>query len=498
MPSYICPYCNYPIEGNNVLFQYRSQRLPYKDARRFAYYHLCSSNWTLESDKFEGLYFFASDVEDGQIELDSNGFPQTLRVKPCNGKTPSELENMEIPGRKLDDFIAQYYNNTTPYTAAQHISTPTSYDVQDDAFSAAAFGQVAAPAQQDPDAEIKPADDGSTVLLATRACPNCHNELHQKFGLIDTINVTLLGGPSAGKTAYLISLVHQLAVQLSARGLGTAVLLSASKRYYDYLNSGFQNLGSTMPTPGQEKLFPFIFYYRNHQKECFVKFSDIAGETTSEADSLLNHTGTMEASNLMLILDPNQLNQGLYYAIKNHGAGDASNINSFNKDIVSFATESIASNVNLGAFKNVRNIVAVFSKMDMVLEANRKFFGAGETDVNCIIRYDLGLAHQGGLSLQVINRIQKEMNIIIAQALGQRGFNLLYYLRSLFPADRKISMVLLGVSTQTLVDAKNIVFENQYHESASKHRIIEPFLCILAQNGMIPVFRPQTDAPNKK
>lgn len=498
MPSYTCPYCNYPIEESNVLFQYRSQKLPYKDARRFAYYHLCSSNWTLDSDKFDGLYFFASDAEDGQIKRDSNGFPLTISVRPCNGKTPTELEEMEIPGRKLDDFITQYYN-TSFHTTTKRTVVSTEDKPQDDAFSAAAFGgQAAAPAQQDPDAEIKPADDGSVVALATRVCPNCHNELHQKFGLIDTINVTLLGGPSAGKTAYLLSLVHQLTVQLSARQLGTAQLLNASKRYYDYLNKGFQSLGTTMPTQGQDKLFPFIFYYRNNFKECFVKFSDIAGETASEADALLNHSGTMEASTLMLILDPNQLNQGMFYALKNSGAEDASNVNSFNKDIVSFATESIASNIDLGAFSNIRNIIAVFSKMDMVLEANRKAFGAGKPDVDCVIRYDLGQAHMGGLNLQVIGKIQNEMNLVIANALGQRGFDLLRYLRSLFPTDRKMGMLLLGVSTQTLVDANEIKFANQCNENASKHRIIEPFLCILAQNGMIPVLRPQPDSPKKK
>ena len=206
----------------------------------------------------------------------------------------------------------------------------------------------------------------------------------------------------------------------------------------------------------------------------------------------------MEASNLMLILDPNQLNQGLFYAIKYHGASGASGVSSFNTDIGTFLTESIATHIDLGAFKNIRNVIAVFTKMDMVLEKDRDKFGAGKTDVNCLIRYDLGQAHRGGVSLPVINKIQSDLHAIVNDALGTKGFNLLSLIRSLFPAGQNMNMLMLGVSTQTLVDATNIVFENRYYESASKHRIIEPFLCILAQNGMIPVLRPQANAADKK
>lgn len=503
MSYHHCPYCSYPITKDNVLFQYNSRKMPYRDARRFAYYNLCSSSWPLDSDRFEGLYFFAADAEENQITCDGNGFPQTIRVRLCNGKTPTELEQMEIPGEKLNDFIAQYYSSN-PY--AEKPAEPAAASSAGDAFTGSLFGADSA-AEVKTDAEMKPSDGGTVVTLATRACPNCHNELHQKFGQVGTINVTLLGGPSAGKTAFLLSLVHQLSIQLSARGLGTAQLLKASHQYYSYLNNSFKQMGTTMPTVRQEKLFPFIFYYRNEwNKECFVKFSDIAGETTTEADSLLNHNGTMEASTLLMILDPNQLNGGMFTFTLNPDREHyetSSNIDSFNEDIQSYVTESIGINLDLGAFKNVSNVIAVFSKMDMVLTARRDAFGAGRMDVDCTIRHDLGGAHRGALDEVVINRVGRDLDRFINMELGQRNFNLRAYLRSLFPGNRNIGVLLLGVSTHTLVDAKNIEFKNYCHESAPKHRIIEPFLCILAQNGMIPV-RPaaraeaQTNGKNAK
>lgn len=501
MPSYVCPYCGYPIQKDNVLFQFSQGHLPYTDKRRYAFYNLCSSSWPLTSDKFDGLYFFASDAEEGGLETDANGFPKTVRVRPCNGRTPTELEEMEIPGKKLDDYITQFNQKNASATKSE-----TAQDVMEQAsvFNAAAFG-ANAPQTPAAETEIKPADDGSSILLATRACPNCHNELHQRFGLIDLVDVTLLGGPAAGKTAYLISMVHQLDRQLSMHHLGTASLLKASKLYYDYLNASFQKLNSTMPTVRQEKLFPFVFYYHSasytgrdgkpFSKECFVKFSDIAGESSREANELINHSGTMEASTLLLILDPNQLNNGLFYAQKNareqsgaddmgggEGAGYAA---CFQTAIPSFLSDAIGINVSLGAFRKITNIIVVITKLDMLLEARRTEFAAGRTDVDCVIRFDMDpKQHVGGLDLRVINKVEHELLSVIR---NEGVTDLLETLRNFFP-DRKVYIHLLGVSTYTLVDQTQIEFKNLCHEQASKHRIIEPFLCVLAANGMIPVY----------
>jgi len=479
-----CPYCSYPITSENVLFQYNNRKMPYRDKRRYAFYNLCSKSWPLPSDKFEGLYFFACDAEDDQIVCDSNGFPQSITVKPCNGKTPFELEEMEIPGAPLTDFISQYSGGDS--RAAESVG------IASEPAPVSVFGTQSmsgTPEQQNESNQME--DDGTIVTLATRFCPNCHNELHQRFGQIETINVTLLGGPSAGKTAYLLSLVHQLSVQLAVRGLGTAQLLKASHQYYSYLNQSFKQMLTTQSTVRDEKLFPFIFYYRNEwNKECFVKFSDIAGETTSEADSLLNHNGTMEASTLLMILDPNQLNGGMFTFTQNPGNehySTSSSVESFNEDIPSYITKSIAVNLDLGAFKNVSKVIAVFSKMDMVLTSRKEMFGAGRTDVDCVVRYDLGNAHRGALDEAVINRVGRDLDRFINTEMGMRNFNLRAYLRSLFPANRSISVLHLGVSTHPLVNAKDIEFRNYCHENAPKHRIIEPFLCILAQNGMIPI-----------
>lgn len=503
MHSYSCPYCNYHITSDNVLFRYNTRKLPYRDMRRYAFYSLCSSNWPLESERFEGLYFLASDAENGEVVKDENDFPVCIKAKPCNGKTPTELEKMELPGDPLSNYIAQY-ENKNPHSVrnddAAQVSSPT------DLLAGTPFGMPSAAQTGDADAEIKPVDDGTVVAIAIRACPNCHNELHQRFGRIPTINVTLLGGPSAGKTAYLLSLTHQLAVQLAGHGLGTATLLNASAQYFKFLDQGYQVMKTTMPTVRDEKLFPFVFHYENWQtqKECFVKFFDIAGETTNDPNALLNHQGIMEASTLLLILDPNQLNQGMYSAALNAGGAadesmNRSNVECFEDDISSFIGTSIINNTGLGAFQNIKHIIAVFSKMDMVLQADRKFFGAGQDNVNCIVRYDLGKAHTGGLDTAVIRKIGSELDRIINHVSDRPGLNLRSQLCRIFRGIKEEDTLLLGVSTHTLVDPSNIVFENDCSSRASKHRIIEPFLCILAQNDMIPKYNmvPVNDATPK-
>lgn len=490
-----CPFCNYPIEPENVLFKYMTESTTYRDMRRYSFYRLCTQNWQTE-ERFDGLYFLASDdLQDSSAE-DKKSLPTSIRVKLCDGKTPTELEAMELPGEPLSQFETQYNNKTmnqnAPSASEPAGSTFTQYG------NASSAADTSKPAGDASSVEFKPKDDGSITVLGMRACPNCHNELHPKFGQIPTIKVSLLGGPSAGKTAFMLALTHQLDNQLVSHGLGTASLLKASQLYYELLNTSYQDLKATIATTKDERLFPFVFHYSNDNnngaKECFVIFYDIAGESTTTTNALLNHRGTMEASTLLLLLDPNQLNAGYFYnstaasqngttaATQDGKEGDSTQF--YKVPIESFIQKSIADNKDLGAFRNIKSVITVFSKMDQVLQANRDHYDAGRMDTTCKIRFDLGEDHMNALDVGVIREITNEMEAVISSALN-RKYSLRGLLKQKFP-NADVSTI-LGVSTYSLSDSKEITFENRCEETAPKHRIIEPFLCILGQNGMIPL-----------
>lgn len=497
MPSHSCPFCGYTITKDNILFVNNNTER-YIDLRKYCFLKLCASQWDL-GEQFDdgfrtpGLYHRVSDAIDDDVKYDAEGLPLVIRVHPHMGRTPTELEEEEQKAEtpsNLHNFI-QMYKNKHP---DEQLPSP-----HRSASSAAAFGVGAIADDGGEAGEYKPADDGSVARLATRVCPNCHTMLHQKFGTIDTINITMLGGMSAGKTAYLVALVHQLEAQLAPRNLGTATLLPASEHYYHYLNSACQTAGGTAATPSEEKLFPFIFYYMREDKECFICFYDIAGEDTLNINSLLDHRGIMEAETLMLMIDPNQLNNGAYFSTINQAGGNVAtsavagqNIGtSFNRQIDSYLSRAIGQNLDMGILKSVRHVVTVITKIDMPLMCDAELFG----DTELYIKHDLqSNHHNGGMHQVIIDAIHTELNIFLQYKTGHI-YDVDYSFNNIvakqFPAEQRAKMKfdLLAVSTYTrrYVEGAPITFECNWDENASKHRIIEPLLVILAQNHMIDV-----------
>ena len=488
MSSYMCPYCRYPVTPDTVLFRYNFRERPYLDRRYHAFCQRCDGRWNVGEQQY-GLYFLASDAEETEedtqkIRKDKEGFPTRIPIKPRSGRTPSELEAKK-DSLFGDEPLKNYFKSET--------SPNTSAPTQDNAFGSASFGtSFGAPSAVQPSSaenELKPSDE-TIINVATRVCPNCHNELPPDFGQIPTIDVSMLGGQGAGKTAYLLSLTHQLDTQLRAHQLGSASLLEPSERYYKYLNAPYQSTGTTESTERDIMLFPFVFLYESagKDKRCYIRIYDIAGETTQITDEMVNHTGTMHASTLLMILDPNQLNNGWsseLYQQQNKTTNGTRIVNpSFTTGIEDYIDNSIRDPLRVGAFENIKHVVAVFSKMDMFLETNPKYFGAGR-ETACYFRYDLGKQqHYKAVDKQLINLISHQMNKTIWDYTKPTNLNLVEYIKNAF-GGKEICVQLLGVSTYTLRDRINIQFVNQTDPSASKHRIIEPFLCILAENGMV-------------
>lgn len=532
-----CPFCGYEITKDNILFV-NPDTEPYRDLRKYCFLKLCASQWDL-SDQFTnktkapGLYYRLEDALEGTADFDGE-LPISIEVHPHTGKTPTELEaeglaHIDSP---LTDFI-QMYKNKNPL---DNLTEDASVAGSTVSFGAAAFGAATFGTTSSDEGEthstdeIKPYDDGSSMTLADRVCPNCHSLLHQEFGVLETFNITMLGGTSSGKTAYLVALVQGLKTQLGPRDLGVATLLPASEYYYQHLYSACRTANGTAATQKDEKLFPLVFYYINKEKKCFLCFYDIAGENTLRPSAMKGHRGVMEATTLLLMIDPNQLNNGSYFKMLNasadggydqtypdaafpstetaaafpgtaapypaQGAPYLDALNSidigtcFNQQIGTYLAQSISMHARLKILQNVKHVIVVLTKMDMPLRTESDLFGSNDLFIKYPLQRD---HHKGGVHRNVIDRIAHELDVFLKFKTGHDendDYSFINEVASFFPPElaARAHFDLLGVSTHTRIikeDLNDMEFVCNWDENAAKHRVIEPFLLILAENGII-------------
>ena len=448
--AFICPYCGKKIDESNILFVYDGYPTLYADTVRFNFLTKCSSQWPFDNgDRFKGLYFHP--VPENTRYEDTKHVPVVTYARLSAGLTPRELADPDML-------------NAT--------------------------------------GEEKPEPNDDPIPISNRACPHCHCRLPNNYGVYDTMFVSMMGGRAAGKTAFLLAMIHQLSTQLPSRALGSAQLHAESQIFYNLQNEYYQtHNGTTLPTPKDERLFPFVFeytYFNNSvTKKCFVVIYDIAGEGMSQPDYLLGHLGIKQAKTVLLMLDPNMLNVGGYDAAIHSIAKDtiepapgmenqydseatAESHDFYDSPLTAFLAQSVVANRTLGVLEDVRNVIAVTTKMDQPLMVEPKYFGG-----NCILKEDLGNAHQGGLDLAVINKVHNDVGVFYERY----HLSLVDAVRAAFSGGQqeKVKVIALACSTYTRVPGENIRFTNGFQEAAPKHRIVEPFLVLLHLAGMIPV-----------
>ncbi len=454
--AFICPYCGKKIDENNVLFVSDDYPENYLDTVRFNFLTKCSSQWPFENgDRFKGLYF--RPIPENTLYEAEKHVPVITYARLSSGLTPRELADPDLL-------------NAT--------------------------------------GEQKPEPNDDPIPISNRACPYCHCRLPRNYGLYDTMFVSMMGGRAAGKTAFLLAMIQQLETQLPARGLGSAELHAESKIFYNLQNDYYQShQGVTLPTPKKERLFPFVFeytYFNNTTtKTCFIVIYDIAGEGMEMPDYLLNHMGIKQAKTVLLMLDPNMLNNGGYDAtiksMQSNPGGDekdlsmeptAENHDFYDSPLQAFLSKAVVSNRNLGVLSDVRNVIAITTKMDQPMMVEPDRFGGA-----CILKEDLGTAHQNALDVEVLNTVHRD----ISAFYERHNIQLVDSVKSAFTGSRgeAVRVMAMAVSTYTRVPGNGLRFANAYQETAPKHRIVEPFLALLYLAGVTPVNRTAKAEPPK-
>ena len=442
MNNYVCPYCGREIDKDKVLF-WETVKTQYTDNIRGEFLRRHGVK-VAAGNKFPRMYYRAR--PECVTREDKNGYPTMIEDHMGNAVAPEELDRADA-GSRSDSF--------------------------DDDFDSDSFDSGETRKSERQEREIH--------NIPKRACPYCHCELPQQFGNLPTRHVAMFGGRASGKTAYLVNLFQQLKIQLSANNLGSVELETESMNFLQPMIDDYERNGTTQPTPADGGLLPIVCHYRNRASEAFITIYDIAGEGTADPAYMANHKGIANCETLLLMVDPNMFDGGAFYQqwTANHaeggrfGGGDEC------------CKEPLDSFLNLAGelckeySEQIKTIVCVITKMDMLLESKAKLFGAGDIELTT----DVQDKHRDAVNLPILAKVSREIQTYLAK---EQRINLKDKLQYTFGSDVKITI--LGVSTSTRVkgSGNDIKFEPRSSAMDAKHRIIEPFLVVLMYFGLVP------------
>lgn len=447
--NYVCPYCGSEISKENVLF-WETVKTQYTDNIRGAF--LKSHGVKVSAgNKFPRMYYR---VKDNVIREDENGFPTMIEDSLNNAVTPEDL-GRTVGNDRMDNFDTEFDSDSNDY--------------QDD----------------------RVIDRQNRVIhnIPMRACPECHCDLPQQFGILPTYHVAMFGGRASGKTAYLVNLFQQLSYQLNNNDLGSVDLASESSIFLDPMIADYEREGTTRPTQADSGLLPIVCHYKNSDgNEAFITFYDIAGEGVTNPAYMANHKGIANSEALLLMVDPNMFVAGTYYEewLANHQAAD--NFQAGSGDCCKDPLDSFLNRAGMLCHEyadNIKYVICVITKMDMLMESDSQYFSAGDIE----ILSDTGEKHFEAIDYNTIKRVNDNLNLYLEK---KHKIRLKQKLTNTFGENVKTNI--LGVSTSTLDADKTgqgkICFKQSSSATDSKHRIIEPFLIVLMYLGLVSVRMP--------
>ena len=436
--AYPCLYCGKQIAAKDILFVERvGFSCPDKKYEMFLRWHGVHRR---SRDKDNRMYY---KVKPGinVVREDNKGFPIMIEDSLDHAYRPEELDS-------TGDTINTLSNGFSSFPDENSLSTLS---------------------------------DHTLHRISRRACPYCRCTLPYQFGMIDTHNILLLGCRTSGKTAFLINLLKELDSQLLGNNLGSVTLSDEGHLYLDSITREYDNISATPADVSYRGMMPVVCEFRNSRRESFIVFNDIPGEGTL-GPSLFDHQGIAQSEALLLLLDPYTLGKepepDPFGLAGSFGGGQIVRDKCSEIELDKFLRES--SEICNDCAPHIRNIVCVITKLDLLV--------ADEGEIHELeglsFLEDMGKAHCGGVDLQVLNRIERDLCQYVEK---KYGLNLKDKLVSAFGRD--VSIRILGVSTSSRKVGANgeILFDSDKFDPGNKHRIIEPLLSVMADLGLVPV-----------
>lgn len=363
-------------------------------------------------------------------------------------------------------------------------------------------------------------------LLDQRICPHCHCEIPGGFLTADDNHVrsiALIGGTRAGKTQYMVAMLQNLKLELSANlFLGNMDICPDSERFTDLLELQLQQTTRTGTTrlglifPVLMRIIPREKPGFESPKPFFLRIFDCAGEVYKNRKAIINQRGLREGQvdAAMVLVDPAQI------------WGDAVILNKRDKgEHYSEPMSELLNEVQDAAvLRGLQRVAAVMTKLDLVLMRPRL------SELGCD---DQGHPVHGGSTLRVCDRSleahtdgvdlgeirQVDLNMKSFAYSTPKGKDLFDSIVKKLNVDES-SVTRFGVSTYRWASDEErraaVVTRRESSEQevqgeisrdllmpctvadSARHRTIEPILYLMAVWGLIAVKQAATPGPEKK
>ena len=422
---YVCPFCGNQISKEDVLF-FETVRERYSDDIRADW--LYSHGMRVPAGKKYPRIYYHVRPDSNAARMDENGFPVMIEV------SPDHAIRSENPDRYEDDSF-----------------------FDSDAFEAG-------PPKQ-PETAVR--------RIPMRACPHCHCELPMRWGTIPVHHVAVFGSRRAGVLPFLICWFRQLRDQLAENDLGRLYLERESASFLEPMAEDYErgeDWGRHLQRTGGG-LMPIVCLYRNREYEALIVFHYL------DPEGLLHPAEWSGCESLLFLVDPfvlagkrNEIPRTPDDAPRYCGSDDDSDPAIFFREAGAFCHQYVP---------NVRHVICVMTGLDLLLAEE---FGENAPGMDELLK-DIGAGHRGAVSLPVLRRVEEELSSCLQHCFR---LDLRQMLLDTFGTEADIGILGISVAPADL-DQSGIRGAANPSAEHRERRIIEPFLLLLVQNGLVQV-----------
>jgi hypothetical protein len=154
------------------------------------------------------------------------------------------------------------------------------------------------------DAMILPTLESTGRHALPAECPKCQLPMPGASGIVREVAVPIVGGPRAGKTAYLASLLVELGGR-SQTGSSRLAVVEASRAAFESLTQALGAGRVPAKTQINDRTPAFVAEVRSGVKRSALLYAhDIAGELYQEADRVRDTPYLERAAGAILLVDP--------------------------------------------------------------------------------------------------------------------------------------------------------------------------------------------------
>ncbi len=317
---------------------------------------------------------------------------------------------------------------------------------------------------------------GEVVSMSELCCPICRKPVHKIIG--KNIIISIIGSRDSGKSHYIGVLIHEIMNRLAQKFEWIVVPEEETLRLYE---TNFQSIYTTnqilnLTVKNYDGYYdPYIFYIIDKKgKEFTLTIFDTAGEDF-ESDDLMENSAkhAFHASGIIFLIDPLKI-LNVYTKLNLEIAANSSSVSAdraFQNDaILSILSRSLRRHYDIRENEKISiPLGVVVPKIDAI---------AADFPPHYACLFQSGHAAKKGFSLAENRRVNTEIQKWLA---GLKDGAIDSFMAQLNMNYSNYSY--FGVSS---LGMKNSPDKNGMFSTPRPHRVEDPVLWILKENGMIP------------